>query len=206
MNDSPTTHPSLLARLGATRDDRAWAEFVAIYDPLVRRLARRKGFQDADASDLAQEVFRSVALAIERGDYDPARGSFRGWLFRIARNAMINTLAAQKRHLKGTGDTAVNELLEAQPAPAEAELIEAEYRRSLLHWAAEQVRGEFSAETWAAFWKTGVEGRRAKAAADALGMTPGAVYRCKSRVMARIREKIEEVEGRSAPGRGESPE
>jgi len=45
---------------------------------LIDRLARAKGFQEADAADLAQDVFRAVAGAIDRYDPDPARGSFRG--------------------------------------------------------------------------------------------------------------------------------
>ena len=77
MDDAPSTRASLLVRLRDPRDERAWAEFLAVYRPLVDRLGRRSGLQDADAADLAQEVFRSVAWAIGRLDPDPSRGSFR---------------------------------------------------------------------------------------------------------------------------------
>jgi RNA polymerase sigma-70 factor (ECF subfamily) len=195
MDATPTTRPSLLVRLRDPRDERAWEEFLGIYAPLVHRLARRKGLQDADAADLTQEVFRAVATAIERGDYDPGRGSFRGWLFRIARNLVVNHLVRQARHPRGSGDTAVRDLLEAQPAPDdESALFEAEYRKQLLTWAAEQVQGEFSELTWQAFWQAGVEGKPAREVALALGTTVGTVYHCKSRVMARLRKRIEEVE------------
>jgi RNA polymerase sigma factor (sigma-70 family) len=197
MNVIPDTRASLLVRLSDPRDEQAWTEFVAIYSPLVRRLARQRGMQDADADDLLQEVFRAVARALERGLFDPGRGSFRGWLFQIARNLMVNFLIAQKRHPQGSGNTDMQRLLENQPA-AEAEesaLFEAEYRRGLLHWAAEQVRGEFSELTWQAFWLAAIEGQPAKAVAGALHTTVGTVYHYKSRVMARIRQKIERVEG-----------
>ena len=194
----PATRASLLLRLRDPRDERAWGEFAAIYGPLVLDVARRKGLQDADAADLRQEVFRAVAAAIAGWDPDPALGSFRGWLFRIARNRAVNALVALGRHPRGSGDTAVARLLEQQPDPtadAEAAEVEAEARRRLFAWAAEQVRSEFRPPTWRAFWATGVEGRTAAEVAAELGSTPGAVYVARSRVMARIRREIAEIEG-----------
>jgi RNA polymerase sigma factor (sigma-70 family) len=196
MEQTPTTRPSLLIRLHGPRDEQAWAEFTAIYAPLIERLARHRGMQDADAADLVQEVLRTVARAIERNAFDPARGSFRGWLFRIARNLMINFLISQRRHPQGSGDSNMQRLLEEWPAPdiEDSALFDVEYKRQLLYWAAEQLRGEFTELTWQAFWQTGVEGRSAKEVADALGTTIGTVYHYKSRVMARLRRKIEQVE------------
>ncbi|MGO9915005.1 MAG: RNA polymerase sigma factor [Isosphaeraceae bacterium] len=197
MTESPATRQSLLVRLKDPRDGQAWTEFVAIYTPLIDRLAKAKGLQSADAADLAQEIFRAVAGAIDRFDPDPARGSFRGWLFKIARNLMINLLAARRVRPQATGDSDVQEMLEQVPAPdgAETAFFDAEYRRRLLFWAADRVRGEFRKSTWQAFWLTAVEGEDRKAAAQACGISVGAVYIARSRVMARLKAVIEEVEG-----------
>jgi RNA polymerase sigma-70 factor (ECF subfamily) len=197
MTESPATRQSLLVRLKDPRDEQAWAEFVAIYTPLINRLAQAKGLQPADAADLAQEIFRAVAGAIDRYDPDPGRGSFRGWLFTIARNLMINLLAARRIRAQGTGDSDVQEMLERVPASdnSDTAFFDAEYRRELLFWAAEQVRREFRKPTWQAFWLTAVEGVDPKAAAHASGISVGAVYIAKSRVMARIKAVIEKVEG-----------
>jgi RNA polymerase sigma factor (sigma-70 family) len=197
MSEPTTTRPSLLLRLRDPMDERAWGEFVEIYGPLVHRLARRRGLQDADAADLVQEVFRAVAGAIERYDPDPAKGSFRGWLSTIARNLIVNLLESQRRHARGTGDTEVRRLLEEQPAPEsqQSTLFDTEYRLRILDWAAGRVRDEFAEGVWQAFWKTGIEGQPAQDAARALGLTVGTVYQYKSRVMARIRREIERVEG-----------
>jgi RNA polymerase sigma-70 factor (ECF subfamily) len=194
MYETPNTRASLLLRLRDARDERAWGEFMAIYAPFVKRLARRRGLQDADADDLVQDVFRAVAQAIERQVYDATRGSFRGWLFRIARNLVVNFLIRQERQTRGSGDSGVNGLLEAVPGPGESAFFQAEYQRQLLYWAAEQVRSEFSPLTWKAFWLAGVEGRPAKDVAGTLGTTVGTIYHCKSRVMARLRKRIEELE------------
>lgn len=76
MSASPTTRYSLLLRIADPQNHAAWLEFVAIYEPLVYRLARRRGLQDADARDLCQEVFRAVAGAAHRWEPDPHAGRF----------------------------------------------------------------------------------------------------------------------------------
>jgi len=197
----PTTRPSLVLRLRDPADGAAWAEFVELYEPLVYRLARGKGLQDADARDLTQEVFIAVAAAVSRWDPDPAKGRFRAWLSRIARNLLVNFLAAHRRRAHGSGSTSVQELLEAQPAAdlgAVAE-FDAEYRRQAFQWAAERVRIEFSESTWLAFWKTGVENRSIASVAEELGMSAGAVYIARSRVLARLRERVQELTDDGSP-------
>jgi RNA polymerase sigma factor (sigma-70 family) len=193
MEETPKTRPSLLVRIRNPQDDRAWAEFVEIYEPLVYRLARQRGFQDADARELTQDVLLAVASAIDRWEPDPARGKFRTWLFRIARNLSINLLASRRRHVRGTGDTGFQTLLEEQEAPGgeDSELFDLEYRRELFGRAVVRVRGQFREATWNAFWLTSVQGREIREVAEELGVSAGAVYVARSRVMARLREEIE---------------
>jgi RNA polymerase sigma-70 factor (ECF subfamily) len=198
MGETPNTRASLLIRLRDPRDERAWSEFVDIYEPLVLSLARRRGLRGADADDLAQEVFSAVAAAIGRWDLDPARGSFRGWLFTVARNLTVDLLATRRRQPRGTGETDARRLLEEVPdrPDADSTLFDDEYRRRLFDWAAGRVRGEFTEPAWHAFWMAGVEGRSGAEVAAALGTTVGTVYYYKSTVMARLRRAIEQVEGR----------
>lgn len=198
MTSSPLTRPSLLVRLRDAADREAWRQFVEVYAPLVYRFARRRGLQDADAADVTQDVLQAVAGASKRLDYDPERGTFRGWLFTIARNKLHNFLAASGRHGRGSGDSAAQARLEELPAPEEAALWDQEYERRLFDWAAEQVRGGFTDSTWQAFWLTGVEGRGAKETAAALGLSVGAVYIAKSRVLARLRQQIQQIGERGA--------
>lgn len=191
----PTTRRSLVLRLRNPDDEAAWAEFVELYEPFLYRLARRKGLQDADALDLCQDVFRAVATAIGRYDPDPAKGRFRGWLFRIARNLIVNVLVAQRRQVRGTGGTSVQQLLEAQPSDdlQARQEYETEFKRRAFQWAAEQVQPEFAASTWQAFWKTGVENRPVADVAKELGLSVGAVYVARSRVLARLRDRVQEL-------------
>jgi RNA polymerase sigma factor (sigma-70 family) len=196
MPTPPTTRYSLLVRLAQPSDEPAWHELVAIYEPFIYRLARRRGFQHADAADLCQEVFQATAKAIERWHARTDRGSFRAWLFQIARNIMINALRYRQRHPGGVGGSDIKKLLDQQPAEdEESRVLAFEYERHLFQWAAEEVKKDFRPATWLAFWQTAVEGRRALEVAQELKMSVGAVYIARSRVMARLREKIEEIEG-----------
>lgn len=195
MTKPPTTRPSLLVRIRDARDAEAWREFVRLYSPLVYRFARRKGLQDADAADVTQDVMRAVMTSVRRLDYDPDRGSFRGWLFTLAHRRLYDFLGSRARECRGTGDSDVQSRLEAQPARDDEEQWNREYQRHLLAWAAERVRDSFQESTWSAFWQTAVEGRSGKEVAEQLGMTVAAVYLAKSRVMARLKECVRELEG-----------
>ena len=204
MTEFPRTRASLLVRIRDPQDERAWTEFVEIYEPVLYRLARQRGFQDADARELIQEVFIAVASAIDRWRVDPARGKFRTWLFCIARNLSINLLANRRRHPQGSGDSDLQRLLEQRPAPdgEQSAQFECEFKRELFHQAAAEIRDEFRQPTWQAFWRTSVEGQSTDDVARALGISVGAVYIARSRVMARLRRRIEQWQGEQGDGHG----
>jgi RNA polymerase sigma-70 factor (ECF subfamily) len=192
----PETRNSLILRLPDKRDVEAWYQFVSIYEPLVYRLARARGFQDADARDVVQEVLIAVARAVERWEPNAERGRFRDWLFRIARNLMVNFLTRRKHRPIGTGDSGIAELLVQQCDPTCEELatFELEYRREVFHWAAEQVRRQVKPRTWRAFWMSTMEGASIRDTAQALNMSCGAVRIARSRVMGRLTESAKELD------------
>ncbi len=189
---SPETRNSLILRLSSFSDAAAWEEFVSIYEPLVLRFGKRHGLQDADARELVQNVLLAVAKAVPRWRPDPARGRFRTWLFRIARNQLIRMMT---RRL-ATADRQSQETSLCQlPSPVtDRQVLEAEYRREVFRTAAAQVRPGFSPSTWDAFWKSSVEQQSVEVVTAALGMTPGAVYVARCRVLHRLREVIRQWE------------
>jgi RNA polymerase sigma factor (sigma-70 family) len=194
MSGSPETRVSLLLRLKDSRDYEAWNRFVAIYAPVVYEYGRRHCLQDADAADLTQEVLRAVSRSAGRFCYDPQRGSFRSWLFTVARTKRINLEVQGSRHPRGTGDTGILEQMREMPDrdsdEAEAREWDRAYEQRLFEWAAEQVRPEFKEATWQAFQRTAIERVPSQQVADDLKMTLGAIYAAKSRVLGRIREVI----------------
>lgn len=196
LKEVPETRSSLLLRLKSEGDEEAWETFVEIYRPLVYRLARQRGFQEADADELSQEAMVAVAGAIERWAPRVGRGSFRRWLFRIARNMMINAFQRTRPGQRGIGGTTFRVLVEQQPDATEEERawFADEYRQEVFRWASERVRHEFRDSTWEAFWRTSVKGEGIKDAAEELGISVGAVYAARSRVMARLKREVAEIE------------
>lgn len=194
MTAPPLTRASLLVRLRDPNDADAWKEFLRLYASVIYGFARKRGLQDADAADLMQEVLRSVAGAVGRLDYDSRRGTFRGWLYAITRNKVYNFLEARARHGRGSGDSNTHRRLEEQPGrEAENDDWDREYERKAFAWAADRVQTEFQPSTWQAFWQTAVDGQNAKDVGKRLGLSPGAVYVAKSRVLARLKEEISQL-------------
>ena len=200
MPVTPETRPSLLLRLRDPQDEPAWREFLEIYEPLIERLGRRRGLQDADVRELVQDVLLAVAGAIDRWEPSRERGLFRGWLATVTRNLTVNLLKREARHPRGSGDSNFQELLEQHPDPkcGTTALFDLEYRRQIFQWAAERIRHEFQPSTWSAFWETCVEQRSVESVVAEFGLTRGAVYVSQSRVMARLREFVIQREDQTA--------
>jgi RNA polymerase sigma-70 factor (ECF subfamily) len=194
---SPETRPSLLIRIRDGQDRQAWEDFVDIYAPLIFGFARNHHMQDADAADLTQDVLTRVHRSIMRFDYDAHRGKFRSWLFTITQNALRRRCAVACREPQGTGDTAMRRLLEEIPDDAhefDGDFWQREYRRCLFRWAAKKIQVDFHPTTWRAFWETVVEDCSPGDVAQKLDMSLGAVYTAKSRVLARLRDELEQLQ------------
>jgi RNA polymerase sigma-70 factor (ECF subfamily) len=196
MGDVLLTRASLLARLRDPGDGAAWRQFVELYGGLVYGFARRHGLQTADAADLTQDVFLAVAQGAGRFHYDPQRGSFRGWLCGVTRNKIARFLRGRRSRPVGVGDSDAQRRLaeEPSPGPDPDAAWEQEFQRQLFRLAAAHIQESFAPTTWKAFWQTAVEGRSGTAVAAELGLSVGAVYVARSRVLARLTDQIRQMQ------------
>lgn len=194
MNDWPETNESLILRVKNPADAAAWSAFLAIYRPVIYRFARSRGLQDADADDLAQQVFVSIARAVE--SWTPAADGppFRAWLYRIAHNEILKAITRRKPDA-AAGSSSVQEMLHSVPqhdSDASVELMR-EGRLEAFRWASAAIRHEFTAVTWTMFWQSTIEEQSVENVARTHGRSSGAVYLARYRVMKRLKEKIDDV-------------
>lgn len=195
MTEFPETRDSLLVQVRDPQNARAWELFTRIYRPVIYRLARRRGLQDADAVDLTQQVLMAVASTIDRWESQDHTVRFRHWLRRVTKNAIINALSRSPRD-RAAGGSSVQALLESAPQPDDEteQEVETEYRRELYLQAASIVRRDVQPETWQAFESTVIDGQNIEHTASQLDKSVGTIYAARSRVMRRLREAVRELE------------
>src|SRR5260221_282977 len=90
MNTEPEnylpTRESLLIRLRNWGDEASWKDFFETYWKLIYSVARRTGMNDVEAQDVVQETIITVVRKLPEFKYDPAIGSFKGWLLTLTRS------------------------------------------------------------------------------------------------------------------------
>lgn len=189
---SQATSESLLIRVSA-RESAAWQRLVDLYGPLVFSWCQRGGLQNDDAADVMQDVFVSVAKAIERFDLH-GKGRFRAWLWTITRNKLHDHYRKPAPD-QATGGDAAYELLSELPEQWSDECSEVTRSevRSLYHRAMELIRTDFQLQTWQAFWMSVVEERSTEDISKELGIRPSSVRQAKSRVLRRLRAELGDV-------------
>ena len=179
------TPVSLLERLRQPDPDKAWERFVDLYAPLLYYWAKRTGCQETDAADLVQEVLVLLTRKLPALQYDNQR-SFRGWLRTVAHNCWRNLRRKAQIPRDAEGRN-----LDEMPGPENDEPFwEEEYRQRLVGRALELMQSEFQPTTWKACWECVVTGKPAPDVAQEMGISIGAVYMAKSRVLSRLRLEL----------------
>jgi RNA polymerase sigma-70 factor (ECF subfamily) len=193
--------PTLLQRLQAA-DAGAWERVHYLFRPTVYAWCLAQGLAPPEAEDVVQEVFLAVAGAIADFRRQRPHDSFRGWLFRITQNKVRDQRRRSGKQPAAAGGTTAQHRLDqvAEPQPATEDLppaaadSQALYRRAL-----DLIQSHFEERTWKAFWGLAVEGRPGKDVAADLGLSVGAVYIAKTRVLKRLREEFADLLGPGGP-------
>lgn len=196
VKDSPSdveTRPhsrevELLERVRDRTDAAAWSAFVAEYQPVLRAFVRRHGVKAADVPDVVQDVLARLVPALARFEFDPSRGRFLTWLWRVTGNAAKNWISKQitRTRLEAAWHRQQPVTETGTDAPDERE--RARLRQTLDRVFA-AVRRTTRPAAWACFEGQVLHGRPADELAAELGVSSNAVFVNTCRIRARVREQ-----------------
>jgi RNA polymerase sigma factor (sigma-70 family) len=195
------TRRSLVERLADWKDSRRWQEFFDGYWKLIHTAARRAGLTEAEAQEAVQETLITVAKKIEQFQYDPALGSFKGWLLNITRWRIADQFRKRQRGDakadRGDDERAGTRTIERIADPAGVDLDAAwdeEWRKYLLSAATERVKNKIDPKQYQIFDCYVLQQWPARKVAAELRVNIAQVYLIKHRVAALLRRETESVE------------
>jgi RNA polymerase sigma-70 factor, ECF subfamily len=177
--DDSATDAELLARVGE-RDREAFELLYGRYVRSVFGLALRRLGDRGHAEDAVQEAF--AAIWRSASTYRPERGAAGGWLYTVARNAIVDRL---RRNGPAT-DAELPELVSGEPDPSQrAEDSEVSWR---VHRALEELQPREREVIELAYWS----GMSQSEVAEYLGLPLGTV---KTRTRSGLTKLADVLEG-----------
>lgn len=200
-SELPSLSTSLLDRVQQMQPD-AWARMVDVFSPIVYRWARVAGLSGSDSADVVQDVFVAVAKNISKFERKKDKASFRSWLATITRNRVKDLYRKREKFPAGLGGTEALQRFQRVPQPnlvtpsvdeLEKSISLADLDQRLPIRILEIVKSQSEPKTWQAFWLTTVNGDSATDVAARLGMKLESVYQAKSRILRRLRGRLDEL-------------
>ncbi|MCM8529702.1 MAG: sigma-70 family RNA polymerase sigma factor [Lentisphaeraceae bacterium] len=185
INDPWLTRQTLLLRVKDRANEEAWTEFESYYRRYLYSILRRMNISPIDSEDISQQVLVKMWEKLPEFDIETRHSKFRSWLATVVRNQAINHLKKNKRHEH-------QELSDLLPNSSQTELeqlIDKEWRRSILKQAWHMIKEEFEEKTIRAF-ELSSSGLSTAEVATKLGITESSVYSFKSRVKDRLKNEV----------------
>jgi len=188
------TRQSLLTRLKSADDQDGWQRFFDTYAGVIHALATRSGLNAAEADDALQETMLSVAREMPGFRYDRAKGSFKAWLFQIARRRIADQFRRRGKHQHAAdeGADAIERLADATADPLD-QLWEEEWRQNQLQLAIDRVKQKVAPRQWQMFDLVALQAWPAKRICDVLGVNRASIYMAKMRVGRMLKAALESV-------------
>ncbi len=197
--DSLPTRRSLLTRLKRWDDREGWQRFYDSYHGLILAMVRHAGLRGADAEEVAQEALVAVARGMKEFHYDPAKGSFKGWLKTVVRRRLVDFLRKQGRERSHLREYVETGAAEAEPLEAMEDRYEQEWERHLLEMALQWLRRRISPRQYTIFDLCVLQERPAAEVARLLGVNRGLVYVVRHRAERLLRQRLKTL-GEGKPG------
>jgi RNA polymerase sigma factor (sigma-70 family) len=198
------TRRSLVERLADWGDQLRWQEFFDTYSGLIYSAARRSGLTDAEAQEVVQETIITVAKNIDKLKYDPAIGSFKGWLLQITRWRIADQFRkrepgnAKRPPLSdGRATATIERVADSRGIDLDA-VWETEWKENLFEAAISRVKKQIEPKQFQIFDCYVRKAWPAQKVAARLGVNIGQVYLARHRVGALLKKEIKALEKRGS--------
>jgi RNA polymerase sigma-70 factor (ECF subfamily) len=194
------TRRSLVDRLENWDDRKRWQEFFDTYWKLIYGAARKSGLTDGEAQEVVQETIITVAKKVGKLKYDPAVGSFKGWLLHITRWRIADQFRkrqpgqSQRPQSWDTRQTATIERLPDTNAVDLDALWETEWQQNLLAAAVVRVKKKVDPKQFQIFDCYVRKEWPAQKVAAELRVSVGQVYLARHRVSALLKKEVKALE------------
>lgn len=181
------TSKTLLENLRVFEDRQAWSQFVKLYLPMMQTWGKRFGLADEDVDELTGRLLSKLVEALPRFDYDPEKGSFRGWLKTITQRELATFARERGRRIPAGG------LLLDQAADVD-DLVASLHDRSegmlrSLHDALAEIQSACEGEekkSWDVFQRIFLAGQTIESVAAEAGLS----YHAAAMRVQRIKKKV----------------
>ena len=194
------TRRSLVERLADWGDQVRWQEFFDTYSKLIYSAARQSGLTDTEAQEVVQETIITVAKSIDKLKYDPAIGSFKGWLLQITRWRIADQFRKREpgnvKRPRSPDDRAtatIERVSDSHVADLDA-VWEAEWKENLVEAAITRVKKQVEPKQFQIFDCYVRKEWPAQKVAERLRVNVGQVYLARHRVGALLKKEIRALE------------
>lgn len=194
------TRQTLLSRLKDWSDQDSWKEFFEIYWKLIYHAAMRTGLTDAEAQDVVQETIIALSKSMPDFKYDPAVGSFKGYLLTVTSWRIKDQLRRRLPHSPGLGKDETGTGRMAGMADPNGFVPETfwneEWEKNLMEVARERVKRTVDPKHFQIFDLHVTEEWSASKVAEKLGVTSAFVYVVKYRIARALKKEIEKLQAK----------
>jgi DNA-directed RNA polymerase specialized sigma24 family protein len=194
------TSKSLLLKLRVFEDGRTWQRFLGLYLPMVQVWGRRLSLPETDIDELTSRLLLKFVTVLPQFNYDPDKGSFRGWLKTVVVHEIANLARERQRRAAATGDSAVYELLLAQADKADDLVAGLGDRSEGLLQCVDDALTEIQAgcqggeqNSWQAFRRIFLEEAAVAPLAAEYGWTYHAAVQRVHRIKIKVKARIEQL-------------
>lgn len=188
------TSKTLLEKLRVFEDQRAWSQFMSLYLPMMETWAKRFGLTPTDVEELTSRLLTKLVETLPQFEYDPQKGSFRGWLKTVTQRELVTFARERQRRVPGGGllfeqADDIDDLVDTLQVRSEAML------RSLRD-AFKEMEGEFQGEeqkSWEMFRRIVIANEGIEPVAKEFGLSYHAAAMRVQRVKKKVRSRAMEL-------------